>query len=322
MSPARFGKEDLLALIEADRAKHITLHLPPSLDTHSFAKPTWRHGRRDQCRPQTLGTQRNSTELIAPKPDSPNLVSVLHGMADPHGTEPSRRLVLNGHIDQFPVGDAREWERDPYSGGVEGGYVHGRSGLDMKAGIAASIIAFSYLHQLRAHFSGRCTLEVVSDEEAGGRWGTRYLLEDDGAEEWKGDCVLVAEPTSLESVRFGEKGTLRLDFRVTALAVHGAYTHRSEGAIRIASRLIERLVALEKLDLGMDESIRKYMQQPDVRKLADDIMWSGASNSMLFPTVNIGTIQGGTSINMVPSECTFAADVRIPIRVETEAIRG
>ena len=63
------------------------------------------------------------------------------------------------------------------------------------------------------------------------------------------------------------------------------------------------------------------MQQPDVRRLADDIMWPGASNSMLFPTVNIGTIQGGTSINMVPSECTFTADIRIPIGVKTEAIR-
>ncbi|GAB7329648.1 hypothetical protein MBLNU13_g01389t1 [Cladosporium sp. NU13] len=225
------------------------------------------------------------------------------------------------HIDQFPVSDASEWERDPYSGDVEGGYVYGRSGVDMKAGTAASIIAFSYLHQFRAHISGRCTLEVVSDEEAGGRWGTRYLLEDDGADEWKGDCVLVAEPTSLESVRFGEKGTLRLDFRLTAPGVHGAYTHRSEGAIRIASRLIERLVALEKLDLGMDESIKRHMQQTDVRKLEDDIMWPGASNSMLFPTVNIGTIQGGTSINMVPSECTFTADIRIPIGVETGAIR-
>lgn len=108
---------------------------------------------------------------------------------------------------------------------------------------------------------------------------------------------------------------------MTAPTAHGAYTHRSEGAIRIASGLIEKLVALERHDLGMDGNIRKHMQQPHVRKLADDIMWPGASNSMLFPTVNIGTIQGGTIINMVPSECTFTADLRIPIGVETEAVR-
>ena len=319
MSTTQFGKEELLALIEADTAKHISF-LQALIRTPSPNPPGSTADAMNVVR-KHLDLGGISTKLIAPKPDFPNLVSVLHGVANTRGAQPSRSLVLNGHIDQFPVSDASEWERDPYSGDVEGGYVHGRSGVDMKAGTAASIISFSYLHQFRAHISGRCTLEVVSDEEAGGRWGTRYLLEDDGAEDWKGDCVLVAEPTSLDSVRFGEKGTLRLDFKVTAPGAHGAYTHRSEGAIRIASRLIERLVALEKLDLGMDESIRRHMQQPDVRKLADDIMWPGASNSMLFPTVNIGTIQGGTSINMVPSECTFTADVRIPIGVKTEAIR-
>jgi succinyl-diaminopimelate desuccinylase len=319
MPPTHFGKEDLLALIEADTAQHISF-LQALIRTPSPTPPGDTADAINVVRTY-LDLREISTNLIAPKPEAPNLVSVLHGTADPHARNSSRRLVLNGHIDQFPVSDASEWQRDPYSGDVEEGFVYGRSGVDMKAGTAASIIAFSYLHKLRAHISGRCTLEVVSDEEAGGRWGTRYLLEGDGAEEWKGDCVLIAEPTSLESVRFGEKGTLRLDFTVTAPGAHGAYTHRSEGAIRIASRCIERLVSLEKLDLGMDESIRKHMQQPDVRKLADEIMWPGASNSMLFPTVNIGTIQGGTSINMVPSECTFTADIRIPIGVKSEAIR-
>ena len=319
MPPTQFGKEDLLALIEADTAKHISL-LQALIRAPSPNPPGDTADAVNVVR-KYLDLDGITTKLVAPKPESPNLVSVLHGLADNRGSQPSRSLVLNGHIDQFPVSDAGEWERDPYSGDAEGGYMYGRSGVDMKAGTAASIIAFGYLHKLRAHISGRCTLEVVSDEEAGGRWGTRYLLEDDRAEEWKGDCVLVAEPTSLESVRFGEKGTLRLDFKVTAPGAHGAYTHRSEGAIRIASRLVERLVALEKLDLGMDESIRRHMQQPDVRKLADEIMWPGASNSMLFPTVNIGTIQGGTSINMVPSECAFTADVRIPIGVKTEAVR-
>jgi succinyl-diaminopimelate desuccinylase len=320
MSPIDFRKEDLLALIEADTDKHISL-LQSLIRTPSPNPPGDTVNAINLVR-EYLDLRGIPTKLIAPKPDSPNLVSVLHGQADDaRGTTSARRLVLNGHIDQFPVSDASSWSRDPYSGDIEGGYVYGRSGVDMKAGTAASIIAFSYLYQLRAHISGRCTLEVVSDEEAGGRWGTRYLLEDDGTEEWRGDCVLVAEPSGLQSVRFGEKGTLRLDFKVTAPGAHGAYTHRSEGAIRIASRLIERLVALEKLDLGMDEAIRKHIQQPDVRKLADEIMWPGASHSMLFPTVNIGTVQGGTSINMVPSECTFTADIRIPIGVKTKAVR-
>ena len=316
---AMSSKKHLLEAIEKDAQKHIellqslirTASPNPPGDTREAIKVVGRY----------LDSQGISSKLIAPKEESPNLASVLYGGGQTRAGCSARSLVLNGHIDQFPVGDAEQWQRDPYSGDVEDGYVHGRSGVDMKAGTAASIIAFVYMHQLRSQIAGRCTLEVVSDEETGGRWGTKYLLEDDGSEEWKGDCVLIGEPGSLDSVRFGEKGTLRMDFNVTAPAAHGAYTHRSEGAIRIASRLIERLVALEKVDFGMDKDIKQHMQQPDVRKIANEIMWGGAADAMLFLSVNIGTIQGGEKINMIPSECTFAADIRVPIGVESKAVR-
>jgi succinyl-diaminopimelate desuccinylase len=312
------GKEDLLNLIEEDAQKHIEL-LQSLIRTASPNPPgDTREAIKVVCR--YLDSHGISSKLIAPKAESPNLVSVLHGGGQSRTGCSARSLVLNGHIDQFPVGDAEQWQRDPYSGDVENGHVHGRSGVDMKAGTAASIVAFAYMHQLRSQIAGRCTLEVVSDEETGGRWGTRYLLEDDGSEEWRGDCVLIGEPSSLNSIRFGEKGTLRMDFNVTAPAAHGAYTHRSEGAIRIASRLIERLVALEKVDFGIDEEIKRHMQQPDVRKITDEIMWEGAADAMLFPSVNIGTIQGGEKINMIPSQCTFAADIRVPIGVESKAV--
>jgi acetylornithine deacetylase/succinyl-diaminopimelate desuccinylase-like protein len=312
------SKERLLESIERDTQKHI--ELLQSLIRAASPNPPGDTREAIEVVRRYLDSHGIPNKLIAPKAESPNLVSVLHGEGDTQTGCSDRSLILNGHIDQFPVGDAEQWQRDPYSGDVEGGYVHGRSGVDMKAGTAASIIAFVYMHQLRSQIAGRCTLEVVSDEETGGRWGTRYLLEDDGSEEWRGDCVLIGEPSSLDSIRFGEKGTLRLDFNVTAPAAHGAYTHRSEGAIRIASRLIERLVALEKVDFGMDEDIKRHMEQPDVRKVADEIMWEGAADAMLFLSVNIGTIQGGEKINMIPSECKFAADIRVPIGVESKAV--
>jgi succinyl-diaminopimelate desuccinylase len=200
------GKEHLLELIERDAQDHIELlqsliraasPTPPG-DTREAIKVVGRY----------LDSHGIPNKLIAPKVESPNLVSVLHGGGQTRTGSSARSLVLNGHIDQFPVGDAEQWQRDPYSGDVEDGYVYGRSGVDMKAGTAASIIAFVYMHQLRSHIAGRCTLEVVSDEETGGRWGTKYLLEDEGPDEWKGDCVLIGEPSSLDTIRFGEKGTL------------------------------------------------------------------------------------------------------------------
>lgn len=79
---------------------------------------------------------------------------------------------------------------------------------------------------------------------------------------------------------------------------------------------------LEELDLRMDEKVKEHMQRPDVRKLADEIMWKGAADAMLHATVNVGTIQGGTKINMSPSQCDLEVDIRIPIAVETDVVEG
>lgn len=46
----------------------------------------------------------------------------------------------------------------------------------MKAGTAASIIAFGYVHRFRSQLGGECVPKVVSDEETGGKYGTKYLL--------------------------------------------------------------------------------------------------------------------------------------------------
>lgn len=316
------SKQSLLAAIEAESEQHVAF-LQSLIQTPTPNPPgdTTTAIANIQAHLEKTGI---SSTIIAPRATSPNLVSVLHTRSSDKaiGDDRSRSLVLNGHIDQFPVEDAKRWQRDPYSGDVVDGFVHGRSGVDMKAGTAASIIAFSYLHRFRDQLSGRCTLEVVSDEETGGRWGTRYLLEDDGRDDWRADCVLIGEPSGLGSIRFGEKGTLRLTFTVSAQGAHGAYIHRSEGAIRIATRLINSLVQLEELDVEMDADIKKYMQRPEVRKVADEIMSPGAADAMSRVTVNIGTISGGVKINMIPSQCTFEADLRIPVGVATDIVRS
>lgn len=87
--------------------------------------------------------------------------------------------MFNGHIDVFPIGDRALWARDPLSGDLVDGKIYGRGTVDMKCGTSVSVLTFLGLAQLRAHWCGRLTLTAVSDEETGGRWGARYLL--DGA---------------------------------------------------------------------------------------------------------------------------------------------
>ena len=167
-------------------------------------------------------------EIRSAKDHLPNVVGIFEGASL------GRHLVLNGHIDVFPVGPAEPWSRDPWSGAVEGGKVHGRGVVDMKCGTSASVWTYIYLHRLREHLAGRLALTCVSDEETGGTWGTKWLIET-YPDEFRGDCVLNGEPSVPSMIRFGEKGTLRLVFEIDTPGAHAAYTHLSPNAIRIAT---------------------------------------------------------------------------------------
>lgn len=226
-----------------------------------------------------------ATQVIAPKEHMPNIVAdFVCGDGDGDGDGDGPRLVMNGHMDVFPAGDGHDWDRSPWSGDVVDGRLHGRGGVDMKAGTAASVVAFAYLHRRRAHLRRRgasLALCAVSDEETGGRFGTRWLLDHDRSGEraltagerspWAGDVVIDAEPGGLGSIRFAEKGTLRLTFTVdVGPGAHGAHTHRSRSATRVAAALIVDLAAVEDIVPDLDPALRAYLEREDVRRAIDD----------------------------------------------------
>lgn len=303
-------KDDLLAAIERDRESHIAflqafIREPspnPPGDTRQAAGVVTRY----------LAHRDIDFSIVAPREDLPNVVAEFDGARE------GRRLVMNGHIDVFPVGDAQGWSRDPWSGELADGFVHGRGACDMKAGTAASVIAFSYLHAHRAALAGSVGLTAVSDEETGGRWGSRWLLENDTR--WHGDCMLNAEPGSLHTIRFAEKGTLRLTFTVRTAGAHGAYRHKSESATRIAARLIDRLAEVEAIVPDLSPTLRAYLARADVRAAADNAMGAGAADIMASLTLNIGTVHGGLKVNMIPDACVFEADIRMPMGLDASQV--
>lgn len=286
---------------------------------------------------------------IAPQAHMPNVVADF-ACTDPHGP----RLVLNGHMDVFPAGDARDWDRSPWSGDVvyddDRGHrrLHGRGTVDMKAGTAASVVAFAALFRFRAHLRGSVGLAAVSDEETGGAFGTRWLLDhdddggggdngdggDDGEGEkkknkkkmekspWAGDVMLSAEPGGLGTVRFAEKGTLRLTFTVdVGPGAHGAYTHLSKSATRLAAALIGELgAAVEAIEPALDPALKAYLEKEEVRAAIDECMGKGAADIAMKCTLNIGTLHGGLKVNMIPGSCVFEADIRMPLGLTAEEV--
>jgi succinyl-diaminopimelate desuccinylase len=252
------------------------------------------------------------TSIVAPRAEMPNVVSEFSG------GDAGERLILNGHLDVFPVGDGAGWDRDPWSGDLEAGNIHGRGACDMKTGTAASIIAFSYLHRFRNRLRGSIGLTAVSDEETGGKFGSRWLLENDAR--WLGDCMLNGEPSGLSTIRFAEKGTLRITFTIRTAGAHGAYLHRTDSASRLAAALITRLAAVEDIVPDLPRDLVAYLARPDVRDAIDVAMGEGAANIVAKPTLNIGTIRSGLKVNMIPDLCTFEADIRLPIGLRAEHV--
>lgn len=224
------------------------------------------------------------------------------------GGQPGRRLLMNGHLDTFPAGDPATWTRGAFSGARENGRLYGRGACDMKAGLAAALMAAKVLAPERQGLAGELVLAFVSDEETGGTWGTQYLLAN--VPEARGDAMLSADAGSPKVVRFGEKGQLWLELVAQGKSNHGAHVHLGDNAIE---RLIQGLLSLktlEKVPCPVPADVMKAMHE--AQPVSEPISGVGELNTLSRVTVNIGVIEGGVSVNVIPARASARADIRFP----------
>jgi succinyl-diaminopimelate desuccinylase len=133
-----------------------------------------------------------------------------------------------------------------------------------------------------------------------------------------GDCLLNGEPSSPYTIRFGEKGLLWLRFDVQTPGCHGAYTHLSESATKIAARLMSDLEAVTAMEVTPPENVRKALMENE--PAIDKALGRGASKIVRRVTLSIGVIHGGLKVNMVPGHCEFEADFRLPVGIEKDQV--
>jgi len=300
-------RKQLLEWIEADRDKLVSFF--SEFLTKPSANPPGDTREAASFIAAYLEREGIGCQVIAPQEHMPNILAVTEGKG------PGKHLVFNGHIDVFPVSEDEQWTHGPWSGDIADDAVWGRGASDMKCGTSALILAYIYLARLRDHWPGKLVLTAVSDEETGGKWGTRFLL-DNHANDCIGDCVLNAEPSGLSSIRFAEKGTLRLALLIETPGAHGAYPHRSANANRIAASLIADLDHLNDMSVPMRADMAEYLAQPEVRACMDTVMGVGAADVALRVTVNVGVVQGGLKVNMMPGHCRVEVDIRLPFGVD------
>jgi succinyl-diaminopimelate desuccinylase len=244
-------------------------------------------------------------EVFAPNPVMPNIVASFEG-----GAGDGPHLVLNGHIDVFPVEDPEVWSKDPWSGEVSEGRIWGRGVIDMKCGTAALLHVYRHLHRLRDHLRGRLTLTCVSDEETVGPWGARWLMAN-VPDKVRGDVLLSAEATGKHAIYFAERGVFWVKVTLRTPGAHGAYGHTTPSASRLAAALIRDLEELEAIEGSLSDNVAAILERAEA---SIDLSHGPGTSAMLNKvTVNVAMVNAGIKANMIPSRCDIVLDIRLPI---------
>jgi succinyl-diaminopimelate desuccinylase len=250
-------------------------------------------------------------QVYEPKQANPNIVASI-------AQNGGRHLVLNGHLDQFPVERPDTWTDNPYSGKVHDGRIFGRGAADMKGGTTALLAASLVLKQLEVPLAGKLTLTLVSDEETGGRWGTEWLLENQP--HLVGDAVLNAEPSSTEAIYVAEKGVCWLKVRTHSQGGHSGLSPLNNAIFKM-STAIQLGLKLRGKKGDVPHGLTGVLSKS--RELLESLP-SGKGNGWVYDsvTLNVGTIKGGVKANVVPAECEAEFDFRLPLGITPEDLIG
>lgn len=239
----------------------------------------------DLARAMISGLGLPAAETFARAPGRPNLIfSADFGKG-------GRHLLFCGHLDTKPVGDAR-WTVDPFDHPPQGDRLYGLGSADMKAAIAAMLVAVARL--IRTPPScGRVTVVLAADEEDGSYYGAQHLAR---AVPFDADGVVIAEPGGIaadfDRLHLVSRGIARL--RVSAVARQGHSSLSGRPGVRNAGVDLARAVTAiaDRLELPM----------PPNRDGLDD--W--------FATVNTGlAYRGGVGYGVLPDRIAVDTEVRL-----------
>lgn len=270
------------------------------------------------------------TTLLAKSSNRPNLIARLQG----RGTAPP--LLLYGHVDVVTIAN-QKWTHPPFEGKIVDGFVWGRGALDMKGGVAMMLAALLRAKAEGLTPAGDVVLAIVCDEEAGGDYGVKYLVEEH-PEQFEGIRYALGEfggfplyvgPRKFYLIQVAEKQICFIKATVRGPGGHGSLPMRG-GAMAKLARLLQRLdqhrlpVHITPVARQMVEAMASALPFPlgiVLRQLVNPILTDtvlnllGEKGRMFEPlfhnTVNATMVHGGEKVNVIPSEITVALDGRL-----------
>lgn len=243
----------------------------------------------------------------------------------------SKSLLFLSHLDVVPVGDG--WDFDPFSGEIREGMVLGRGALDCKGLVAAQAFAFLKLVREKVPLNGTLIFAATADEEAGGDFGVKRLLEDvpeklraDFAINEGGEEPLTLNGRTVFFIQIGEKGTAWSRLTASGVSCHGSIPSLGDNAVVKMVRalnalagcrpqvtlipevkfMLKELAGILGLNINVDEhNVDSILDSFENRTFAETL------RAMTRMTISPNLVQGGSKTNVVPDKCTSSIDIRI-----------
>ena len=244
-------------------------------------------------------------------------------------------LLVHGHLDVVPA-EAADWSVHPFSGAVEGGYVWGRGAIDMKNMVGMMIAVARHFKRAGIVPSRDIVFAFVADEEAGGKYGCRWLVEHrpdlfEGVTEAIGEVggYSLTVPRRdggerrLYLIETAEKGMLWMRLTARARAGHGSMVHQ-DNAVTVLAEAVAKLgrhrfpiilsPAVEEFLTAVAEETG-YTFDPDSPDIDGAIAKLGSISRIigatLRDTANPTMLKAGYKANVIPATAEAVFDCRV-----------
>ena len=155
-------------------------------------------------------------------------------------------LVLAGHTDVVPTGPVDAWSSPPFEPTERDGFLYGRGSADMKASLAAMVVAAERFLARHPDHPGSLGFLITSDEEADAVDGTVRVVDELVRRGVRIDYCVVGEPSSTarigDVIRVGRRGSLGATATVRGVQGHVAYPDQAVNPIHSAVRSLKTLI--------------------------------------------------------------------------------
>jgi acetylornithine deacetylase/succinyl-diaminopimelate desuccinylase-like protein len=270
------------------------------------------------------------TTILARDPARPNLIARIHG----RGAAPP--LLLQGHVDVVTTAN-QKWQQPPFAGNLVDGTIWGRGALDMKGGVAMMLAACLRAQVEKADLPGDLILAILSDEEAGGNYGAKFLV-DNHADLFAGVRYAIGEFGGFSlfaggkrfyPIMVAEKQICWLKATIRGPGGHGSMPLRG-GAMAELARFL-RLLDKNRLPVHVTPAARQmiaamaaampfpgrfFLRQLLNPVATDRVIAVLGERGLLFDpilhnTVNATIVRGGDKINVIPGRIEVELDGRL-----------